>query len=585
MVVLSNQSLFTGTPEDDEVSGTAGPEYFFGDDGNDTFRGLGGTDILRGSLGNDFIFGGAGADCVQGSDGDDELFGELGNDSVIGSGGNDLLDAGAGNDVLSGGEGRDVMIGGAGADLFVYWKATHSTAGAPDQIEDFAADELIDLSSIDAKTGTPGGQRFDFIGAAAFSAEGQIRVTSAGGRTLVEVNTSGSGGAEMAIELTNGASFGIDNLLLTGNPNDDSGSDEAIRGDGGDRDLPVPSADTISAGAGEDYIFGAELDDVISGGADNDIVRGSAGNDIVSGDEGHDVLDGGEGNDQLFGGDGRDLMRGLPGKDQLDGGEGNDFLDGGSSNDRLGGGGGDDVLLGGSGADQIAGGDGRDTFTWQNAKQGRDTILDYTAGFDRFQIEGALRGFNGSEAALDRFVRFVPASGAAGSILQVDADGGAAAWTDLALVQGVGGLQAQALFRSGGLLIDDLRPIPGRVDGLPYIASYGDLIQAFGANAAAGEQHYHDFGQAEGRSVTFNGLQYIAGYGDLIGAFGPNAAAGATHFITNGFAEGRTPDRFNEVQYAANYADLQAAFGTNYEAATQHFITNGFAEGRTDFLI
>ena len=182
-------------------------------------------------------------------------------------------------------------------------------------------------------------------------------------------------------------------------------------------------------------------------------------------------------------------------------------------------------------------------------------------------------------------MRFVPASGAAGSILQVDADGGAAAWTDLALVQGVGGLQAQALFRSGGLLIDDLRPIPGRVDGLPYIASYGDLIQAFGANAAAGEQHYHDFGQAEGRSVTFNGLQYIAGYGDLIGAFGPNAAAGATHFITNGFAEGRAPDRFNEVQYAANYADLQAAFGTNYEAATQHFITNGFAEGRTDFLI
>ena len=32
--------------------------------------------------------------------------------------------------------------------------------------------------------------------------------------------------------------------------------------------------------------------------------------------------------------------------------------------------------------------------------------------------------------------------------------------------------------------------LPAGFDGLQYIASYADLIAAFGANRAAGEQHY-----------------------------------------------------------------------------------------------
>ena len=173
-------------------------------------------------------------------------------------------------------------------------------------------------------------------------------------------------------------------------------------------------------------------------------------------------------------------------------------------------------------------------------------------------------------------------------MLQVDGDGsGSGTWRDLALVQGGDGLQARDLFLSGGLAIDDVvPPTPRPFEPLAYIASYDDLIQAFGANAAAGEQHYLSNGQAEGRSVTFNGLQYIASYGDLIGAFGANAAAG-THRTSSPTAspKGAMPDNFNEVRYLANYADLQAAFGNDLEAATQHFITNGFAEGRTDFVL
>ena len=165
--------------------------------------------------------------------------------------------------------------------------------------------------------------------------------------------------------------------------------------------------------------------------------------------------------------------------------------------------------------------------------------------------------------------------------------------------------------------------LPDGFDGLQYIASYSDLIAAFGANRAAGEQHYLNFGHTEGRAVdTFNetqylnnygdlraafgtndqlatqhfitnglsegrnddaaqinGLQYIASYGDLIQAFGANAAAGQQHYATFGQGEGRALDTFDETQYLANYADLRAAFGTNTEAATQHFIEHRIHRG------
>ena len=76
-------------------------------------------------------------------------------------------------------------------------------------------------------------------------------------------------------------------------------------------------------------------------------------------------------------------------------------------------------------------------------------------------------------------------------------------------------------------------------------------------------------------------MEYIASYGDLINAFGANASAGASHYISYGLNEGRT-EHFNATQYLANYADLQAAFGSDTHLATIHFIQYGYAEGRTD---
>jgi VCBS repeat-containing protein len=163
-------------------------------------------------------------------------------------------------------------------------------------------------------------------------------------------------------------------------------------------------------------------------------------------------------------------------------------------------------------------------------------------------------------------------------------------------------------------------------DPLQYLASYGDLIEAFGADTAAATQHYITNGQFEGRRtdlfdeeqylrnyedlsnafggngdaatmhfitngyfegrtdrpIGFDGLQYIASYDDLIAAFGPNPAAGEQHYVSNGRDEGRSTDLFDEKQYLVNYPDLAAAFGGNGQAATLHYIVAGAGEGRTD---
>lgn len=83
---------------------------------------------------------------------------------------------------------------------------------------------------------------------------------------------------------------------------------------------------------------------------------------------------------------------------------------------------------------------------------------------------------------------------------------------------------------------------------------------------------------------TFDALNYVASYGDLIRAFGTNTDAAESHFITAGYREGRYA-HFDAAQYLSNYSDLQHAFGNDLDAATNHYIRNGFSEGRTDMVI
>ena len=192
-------------------------------------------------------------------------------------------------------------------------------------------------------------------------------------------------------------------------------------------------ADTIDAGAGNDYVAGLGGDDNLNGGPDSDSIDGGAGDDKIKGGDceygdqklgrlcdnpGNELLLGGDGNDLVLangcvqhgcsadhyialsstlegdagddvvtGGDAGDVIRGGPGHDTLTGLAGDDRIDGGDGDDRIDGGDGDDVLRGGGGDDTLDGGDGNDRLLGGDGKN----LVMGGAGNDRFVVRDGKR--------------------------------------------------------------------------------------------------------------------------------------------------------------------------------------------------
>ncbi len=122
--------------------------------------------------------------------------------------------------------------------------------------------------------------------------------------------------------------------------------------------------------------------------------------------------------------------------------------------------------------------------------------------------------------------------------------------------------------------------VGGSAESWLYLASYPDLIAAFGVDSNAAAWHYNTYGKTEGRCLTFDAWGYLASWADLWGAFGTNLGAAAQHYVEYGRNEGRTIT-FDAWNYLASYADLRGAFGTDLGAATRHYVEYGSNEGRT----
>lgn len=315
-----------------------------------------------------------------------------------------------------------------------------------------------------------------------------------------------------------------------------SGNDE-IRGTDGDDEIyadPIPADDR----GGDDRVWGLSGDDVIYAFGGNNRLDGGPGDDELVTANGRDVILGGSGDDEIQGGRGIDLLHGGRGNDEIRGGEDDDTLYGDAGADRVIGSSGNDLLYGGLGADQLEGREGADRFAWSSVKDGRDTILDFQVGFDGLLIGDFLQGRVAGVTEVSRHVRF----GQVGndSVLQVDVDGrGPAGWRDLAVLPAQHGIQAEAFYAAGDLTLVG-QPAAPTFGPLAYIASYDDLIDALGADAAAGKIHFIRYGHAVGRSATFDAEQYLANYADLRAAYGTDLEAAARHYILYGHEAGRT---------------------------------------------
>ena len=141
---------------------------------------------------------------MNGEAGNDVVAGDAGDDLVFGQEGDDVLTGGAGADTLRGGADVDRLTGGSEADLFQYVGPGDSGLGSGqrDVIADFQQGlDRIDPQFVDAKAGIGGDRAFEFKSGNAFTGEGQVRVFFEGDRTVVALNTIGTGGAEAQIEL------------------------------------------------------------------------------------------------------------------------------------------------------------------------------------------------------------------------------------------------------------------------------------------------------------------------------------------------------------------------------------------------
>lgn len=167
-------ATIVGTPGDDKLTGTAGP---------DVIVGLGGSDDIQ---------SGAGDDRVCGDDGFDFLTGDLGND---------VLDGGAGFDLLSGREGDDRLDGGLGADILVGGPGNNSLFGGADTGLPIEDDDFVSY------LGSPGPVRVNLA---------EARATGWGTDTL------------SSIETVSGSDFS-DTLVGDGRDNNFWGGDGATR--------------------------------------------------------------------------------------------------------------------------------------------------------------------------------------------------------------------------------------------------------------------------------------------------------------------------------------------------------------------
>ena len=126
----------------------------------------------------------------------------------------------------------------------------------------------------------------------------------------------------------------------------------------------------------------------ITAGSGDDLIWGNGGADTISADGGANTVVGGFGNNSLLAGDGDDIIFGNEDSDTIDAGDGANLIFGGFGDDSVLTGSGNDTLWGNEGNDTMAGGAGADRYVFATSS-GNDQVNGF--GFaegDRLDLSG-----------------------------------------------------------------------------------------------------------------------------------------------------------------------------------------------------
>ncbi len=245
-----------------------------------TLTGLSGyANRLNGLGGNDTLYGGNLDDVLEGGEGNDTLYGNAGHDTLVGGKGNDMLNGGSGNDTY-------VFNQGDGADVITdqdYSSGNHDTLRL--------GEGLTQASTEVVRNGNDLLLRWTGAGTDSVTIQGVFSGAQISNANLIE-----------SVAFADGQTWGVDELMARLIQN----------GTAGNNTLTGLSsyANRLNGLAGNDTLYGGNLDDVLEGGDGNDTLYGNAGHDTLSGGKGNDTLNGGSGNDTyVFNrGDGKDTL-------------------------------------------------------------------------------------------------------------------------------------------------------------------------------------------------------------------------------------------------------------------------------------
>ncbi|MDR7125354.1 Hint domain-containing protein [Pseudotabrizicola sp. 4114] len=398
-VVDGEDAIIPGdAPNDDRIVAGDGDDTIFAGEGNNT---------VFGGNGNDQVFGGPGDDEIHGEDGDDTIDGGGGRNVIYGGDGDDVIDTRVplplpdvdypglypadtdpenNRDTIYGGNGNDTIFSGDDADR-VFGRDGHDYIdGGVDNDSLYGGAGNDTIIGSEGNDSIDGGRGDDLIfGGLDLSFPDQINIPNDAGDLRPQNNAD-----YITAGLGNDTIYGMDD-------------DDTILGDEGN-DLIYGGVDNdlIFGGTGEDTLYGDHGNDTLYGGGDDDSMYGGIGNDLLEGGLGNDLLDGGDGNDVLQGSDGDDTLLGGAGDDTLEGGFDNDLMDGGTGNDLLVGDAGQDTMIGGEGSDTLFGGFSDDLIHLGDPVTGvPDAYVDQAfGGADRDTFTGVGAGdsvFGGSE--------------------------------------------------------------------------------------------------------------------------------------------------------------------------------------------
>jgi Ca2+-binding RTX toxin-like protein len=216
-----------GNGANNALTGNASANNLIGGEGADTLIGLAGDDVYEVDHQNDLVFeqAGGGRDLVRSSI-SYRLASHVEELTLLGSAslearGNELANKIIGNsaaNTIVGGAGADTLEGKGGADRFVLTSLADSgtALASADRIVDFKAIEgdRIDLSGIDANLDIDGDQAFVFIGNAAFTGAGQVRVVEASGQRTVSLNVNANTGTDLILVLSGAGALSNGDFVL-----------------------------------------------------------------------------------------------------------------------------------------------------------------------------------------------------------------------------------------------------------------------------------------------------------------------------------------------------------------------------------